>query len=215
MGINKLFDQTFAIEDRFAGTTLDFTVKLQVVGKEKSKIVHPVSSEKADRTLMFQQEIFHHVTPNEHWPPGRHEFNFQVEIPHEMPASLRCDDEGPWLRRRSYAELSYQVPAILERPSLRSSSDKSMAVAKQEIEIIAAPISHNVVPYIMQPTSYPIKALRVKNMGKILFGVSMRDTHVGPGESLCLSELFDSGCPSFGCQTDRDDQLTVGCHQTS
>jgi hypothetical protein len=174
-----------AIEDNFAGKPLDFTVKLQVVGKEKSQIVHPVSSRKAERTLMFEQQILHHVTPNEHWPPWRHEFTFQVEIPSEMPGSLRCD-EGHW-QRRSYAELSYQVRAILDGPSLRTSLGKSMVVAKQEIEIIAAPLSPIVVPYIMQPTSHPIKALNVKSMGKILFGVSMRDTHVGPGEMLAWS----------------------------
>jgi hypothetical protein len=196
---------------------LDFHIRLQVLGKEKSRIVHTTKARTAERRLFFHQQTIHHVLPSEVWDPRVHEFSFQMDIPTDMPASLRCDDG------LSYAEMTYRVRAFLEGPSersntssssgrqssssrlLKSISDRSAGRSVRSIlktmsdvrtiALKAAPIPPIVVPYIMQPTQHEIKTFGVKSKGHIMFGVSVADTHVGPGETLeiCVAAHNQSG----------------------
>jgi hypothetical protein len=84
-----------SIEAKFPVNPLDFQVKIRVVGKELSKIVSGASARKAERTLLLQQKQLHHVTRTETCASHRWlVFSFEMEIPTQMPGSLRCDEGG-------------------------------------------------------------------------------------------------------------------------
>lgn len=175
-----------AVESRFPGRSLDFNIILEISGKERSKICQGQIARKSERILLYNQTLLHHVTPDQVWN-GWVDFVFSLEIPPAMPSSFRCDSPG-----RSYAEILYKLGAMLELtdPSSSAASLRNiMSATKKErtVRIRAAPIPPIVVPWMMQPTSHPIKTFGVKTKGFIVFGVLVTDTHVGPGETLTIS----------------------------
>lgn len=175
-----------AVESRFPGKPLDFKIILEISGKEKSKICQGQIARKSERILLYNQTLLHHVTPDQVWN-GMVDFGFSLEIPASMPSSFRCDSPG-----RSYAEISYKLGAIMELTdpsSTAASLRSSISRTKKEriISIRARPIPPIVVPWMMQPTSHPIRAFGITSKGFIICGFLVNDTHVAPGETLTIS----------------------------
>jgi hypothetical protein len=158
---------------------MEFRIHVALSGKERSKIVTGAAARKAERTLLFQQKMLHHVKPSDILTPKWHEFKFELEIPPQMPASMRSE-EG----RKSYAELEYKLSACLECPKKSRRRLLSVATVDQKITIRAAPVPIIVVPYMMQPMSHEIKTFGFKKNGHLLFGAFVQDTHVAPEEKL-------------------------------
>lgn len=183
-----------AVQSRFpAGKPLDVQILLELIGKERSKICQAgqTIARKAERVLLYNQTLLHHVTPADQnvWNSnagsgGCVDFGFSLVIPAFMPGSFRCDAPG-----RSYAEIVYKLVAVMELtdPSLRKITSRTITSKEQIIPIRAAPIPPIVVPWMMQPTNHPIKNFGLGSKGFIIFGVLVTDTHVGPGETLKIS----------------------------
>jgi hypothetical protein len=82
---------------------MEFRIHVALSGRERSEIVTCAAARKAKRTLLFQQKMLHHVKLSDILTPQWHEFKFELEIPPQMPASMRSE-EG----RKSYAEIGIQ-----------------------------------------------------------------------------------------------------------
>ena len=179
------------IEKIFPGQAIAFQIDVALCGKERSKIVTGATARKAERTLMVEQKTLRKIQTEEVYTPRWHEFAFELEIPSQMPGSLRCEEKSRQ-QRISYGELQYKIVASLNGPSKqqqqRMLSRRRLFTSPPSIErkiaIHAAPVPIIVVPYMMQPISREIRTFGVKRNGHILFGASVADTHVGPDETL-------------------------------
>lgn len=178
------------IEKIFPGQAIEFQILVTLSGKERSKVVTGATARKAERTLVLQQKSLRKIQTEEVYTPQWHEFAFELEIPSQMPGSLRCEEKSRQ-QRISYGELRYKVIASLndtsskqQRMSSRRRLFTSPPSIERKIAIRAAPVPIIVVPYMMQPVSREIRTFGVKRNGHILFGASVADTHVGPDETL-------------------------------
>ena len=73
---------------------------------------------------------------------------------------------------------------LIKRGSSSNVLEAQSVVQERSIQIRASPIPPAIVPCMIEPTIHEVKTFGVKSQGRVIFGVYVTDTHLGPGEIL-------------------------------
>jgi len=146
-------------------------LKITLYGKEKVAIMQnggPQRSSKAENEFLTASSV---LWKSSERPllPGEHVFPFLVPLPVSVPSSASF----PPGNKLNGFRVQYKIRAEIYR----------VASQVKTISVRSSPLPNTKVPYMVEPTSFPIQGLFFKR-GTVTIGAAIDDTQVGRGQEV-------------------------------
>lgn len=107
---------------------------------------------------------------------GKYEYPFEITLPYHLPTSM------DFTRWSEYCRIVYKVKVELSGSSWFNNFNQ-----EYEIPVTMAPLPISPVPYNVEPMEEKITLCCCINQGNIIFGASVDDTRLAPGERVNIS----------------------------
>jgi hypothetical protein len=103
---------------------------------------------------------------------GTYSIPFEFDVPASSPASTQYPD----VKRNFDFRIQYSL--LVKMGTFRLS---------RNVDVASAPLPNEIVPCLVQPTTYELKSFGVLKKGSITVGAGVADSHIGRGQTLKIS----------------------------